>query len=240
MNVKEHYDTHLGNFYAWMTGDFQEKQAIQEAFLKKSHVLPFSTNVALDLGCGHGLQAVSLAKLGFHVAAVDFNRQLLKELEQNTGSLNITCYEEDLILFLQNYKSSCDAITCMGDTLTHLPTVVAVQEFISNSYQKLTARGKLVLSFRDLTHELTGSDRFIPVKSDADRIHICFLEYFPDHVKVYDILHTYSDHLWQQKVSWYPKLRLNAAMVKEFLRGVRFTVVAEQEINRMTYLVAVK
>jgi hypothetical protein len=32
MTVKEHYDQHLGNFYAWMSGDFTEKQREQKNF----------------------------------------------------------------------------------------------------------------------------------------------------------------------------------------------------------------
>lgn len=30
MNVKEHYDDHLGNFFSWMSGDFTEKQREQQ------------------------------------------------------------------------------------------------------------------------------------------------------------------------------------------------------------------
>jgi len=40
------------------------------------------------------------------------------------------------------------------------------------------------LSFRDLTPDLTGLNRFIPVRSDPDRIMTCFLEYEPETVIV--------------------------------------------------------
>ena len=32
MKVKEHYDQHLGNLYAWMVGDFDEKEKEQKDF----------------------------------------------------------------------------------------------------------------------------------------------------------------------------------------------------------------
>jgi 2-polyprenyl-3-methyl-5-hydroxy-6-metoxy-1,4-benzoquinol methylase len=38
--------------------------------------------LAIDLGCGHGLQSISLANLGFCVKAVDFNTQLLHHLAE--------------------------------------------------------------------------------------------------------------------------------------------------------------
>ena len=34
MNVKKHYDNHLGNFYSWVIGDFQSKSNEQLQFLK--------------------------------------------------------------------------------------------------------------------------------------------------------------------------------------------------------------
>ena len=69
MNAKNHYDQHLGNFYSWMLGDFDEKQKEQENFFWRNGIKPVSRKVAFDLGAGNGLQAISLAKLGFAVTA---------------------------------------------------------------------------------------------------------------------------------------------------------------------------
>ena len=34
MTAKEHYDTHLGNVYSWMPGDFYQKMCGQIEFLE--------------------------------------------------------------------------------------------------------------------------------------------------------------------------------------------------------------
>src|SRR5688500_9210517 len=96
MTVKEHYDTHLANFYSWMTGDFETKQKEFQNFLKDNAIIPSSTEIAIDLGAGHGLQSVPLAKLGFNVIAIDFNKQLLGELKVNGKGLNIELVNDDL------------------------------------------------------------------------------------------------------------------------------------------------
>lgn len=120
MSVKDHYDNHLGNFYSWMTGNFGEKQVSQQHFFHTNAIVPNASKVAIDLGAGHGLQSVSLAKLGFAVHAVDFNQQLLQELRSNTNGLSVTVIKDEIINFLEHTSLEAEVITCMGDTLIHL------------------------------------------------------------------------------------------------------------------------
>jgi hypothetical protein len=97
-----------------------------------------------------------------------------------------------------------------------------------------------VLSFRDLTQELESDQRFIPVKADEQRIHTCMLEYFPNFVRVTDILHEHQQGTWHMRVSSYAKLRLSAAIVVDYLREAGFVVESQETIQRMVYLVASK
>jgi 2-polyprenyl-3-methyl-5-hydroxy-6-metoxy-1,4-benzoquinol methylase len=240
MKVKEHYDKHLGNFYSWMVGDFQGKQTEQQIFFQTHEIKSDGTSYAFDLGAGHGLQSVSLARLGFKVKAIDFNRQLLDELKTNCLSLPVEIIEDDILQFLANEKLMADVIVCMGDTLTHLETISQVERLINLASQRLISRGKLILSFRDLTAELTGAQRFIPVKHDDQRLLTCFLEYFSDHVMVHDILHEKLNHQWSQKVSAYPKLRVSADIVRVWLEKNNFEILFCENINRMVHIIASK
>jgi len=56
------------------------------------------------------------------------------------------------------------------------------------------------------------------VRSDENRIHLCFLEEQPDHMLVYDIVHERDGAAWHMNVSSYPKLRLAPQAVAETLR----------------------
>jgi SAM-dependent methyltransferase len=219
-----------------MTGDFERLQRQQQCFFESQNIYPVSSGRAIDLGCGHGLQSVSLARLGFSVTAVDFNECLLTELQQQKGSLNIKVKQEEILHFLHQDDTSAELIVCMGDTITHLSSIHDVEFLIKRCSEKLEAKGKIILSFRDLTNELNEEHRFIPVKGDAERIHTCFLEYFPDHVKVYDILHERTNGAWTQQISWYPKLRLNETMVRGLLDENYFQISHTEVINGMTHI----
>ena len=67
----------------------------------------------------------------------------------------------------------------MGDTLTHLPQLSSVEQLFSLAAESLGPKGKFIATFRDYTSPLAGNGRFIPVKSDSDRILTCFLSTLP-------------------------------------------------------------
>ncbi|WP_343702254.1 class I SAM-dependent methyltransferase [Chitinophaga sp.] len=239
MNAKAHYDNHLAAFYAWMSGNFDTKQKEQEAYFTSKHIAPAGNGVALDLGAGHGLQTVSLANLGFSVFAVDFNQHLLSELNARTKGLPVRTILANLANTGQ-YSMDAELIVCMGDTLTHLESVEQVTTLIGEWYRMLSPKGKLVLSFRDLTQPLEQEERFVPVRAEDERIHTCFLEYFPGYVSVFDILLEKQQGQWIQKVSSYRKLRLGIEQLKMMLTAAGFTVQDHEVIMRMHYLVAAK
>lgn len=240
MTVKDHYDRYLGNFYSWTAGDFTEKQLVQERFFLEHDITPKLSGIAFDLGCGHGINAVALANLGFSVRAVDFNHQLLEELVQRIEHRTIEAIDAHLLEYLYAARIKPELIVCMGDTLTHLSGPDQVEELIAISAQKLERGGKLVISYRELMDELTNERRFIPVTSDENRIHTCYLEYLPGYVKVFDILLEREEGKWKQTVSWYPKLRIAVSRVISLFEKNGLQLISKEVISGMTYLVAMK
>jgi len=239
MNAKEHYESHLANFYSWMIGNFEDKQLEQEHFFRVNDIKPQSNKISIDLGAGNGLQSVSLARLGFNVFAIDFNPQLLDELNNNKGDLAVQTVVDDAIHFLKTFSGEAELIICMGDTISHLENIEQVEALIAEISNHLSTQGKVIFSFRDLVKYLNGDDRFIPVRSDEDRILTCFLEYFDNYVMVHDILHEKRSGKWIQKVSSYPKLRIGVAQI-ELLLKKEFKILHSQSVNGMNYLIAQK
>lgn len=210
LTASEHYNKHLGPIYSWMTGDFDTAvQGVTEYF-SSIGLSPGETGLAVDLGTGHGVQAASLANLGFSVKAVDFCQPLLDELKTNVVGLPVEAINDSLLNFQNYIESSVDAIICIGDTLTHLESQNSVIKLIEQVSECLVKDGVFCTSFRDYTaDELKGDSRFIPVRSDKNRIHTCFLEYEETTVRVSDIIHNHSSNGWDMSLSSYRKLRLS-------------------------------
>lgn len=240
MSVKAHYEDHLARFYSWMAGDFERKSSAFESFLKENGIFSTTNQPAIDLGAGHGIQSVAMGNLGFKVTAIDFNDQLLNELKQNAGENSIEVVKADIRNVVQFRSIKTELIVCCGDTITHLGSKGEIEKLIVDCLDVLTPGGKMILSFRDYSQELLGVQRFIPVKSDENRILTCILEYHPEMVTVTDLLQEKSKEGWQQKVSSYQKVRISPQQVLEVLESNGAFVVFNDSIDRMQTLIAQK
>ena len=237
--VKAHYDSHLADVYSWMAGDFREKVNQTREFFIKNNIKPSSTHSTIDLGSGHGIQSAALAEIGFDVTAVDFSEKLLLELKQNTAN-KVKTINGDITEFIYPMENKPELIVCMGDTLTHLPSINEVNRLIGNAAENLHINGRFVLSYRDLSRELTGTSRFIPVKSDNTLILSCFLEYFDSYVNVNDILHEKINDKWEMKVGSYPKLKIPVNGITDIIQSFGLSVTLTTVIQGMNYIIAEK
>ncbi|MEK8020316.1 MAG: class I SAM-dependent methyltransferase [Candidatus Parabeggiatoa sp.] len=239
--VKEHYEQLLSEHYAWMFGGLDNGIDKNLDFFKTHHIIPHRSGVAIDLGAGCGFQSIPLARLGFSVLAIDLNSTLLDELENNSSEKQaIRIIQDDLINFDTYTKTTVELIVCMTDTLLHLETPAKVQSLFKKVFASLEEGGQFIITFRDLSYELTSVDRFIPVRSDENTIFTCFLEYEPESVKVHDIIYTKEQGKWTLNKSFYKKLRLSKTWVDEQLSNVGFNDIASTVENGVVSVIAVK
>ena len=240
VSVAEHYQSLLADRYSWMFGSFEQKAAEQEALFKRLSLHHDPKGPALDLGCGSGFQSIALARLGFEVTSIDFSERLLEELTQHQGSLPITALHGDFRDLREFPDDSNEVVACMGDSLIHLPARSDIPELFREIKRILKPGGKVIISFRDVNAELKGLDRFIPIKSDAERIMTCVLEYETETVVVTDLFYERTQSGWSFHKSSYRKLRIAPSAVAEELRGAGLAVTFRDVIAGFQILAAVK
>lgn len=229
-DVAAHYRDLLASHYTWMLGGDIEAVAAQDRQqLESLGIRAPVDGVAVDLGCGPGPQTLALADMGFGtVVGVDTSEELLDELARPAHARPAArTHHGDLVDAVGTVVApgSADVIVCMRDTLLHLPDLAAVDVLLRRVASALRAGGTLVLTYRDLTQELVGTDRFLPVRSDADRIMLCALEYDSPHtVTVNDLVYTRDADGWQLHKSSYPKLRIAPDALAERIEAAGLAV----------------
>jgi len=246
-SVNEHYQNLLSAHYTWMFGlpfeqKMQEQKAILSEAIKASKNRP-SKQLAVDLGSGPGFQTVALAELGFSpVIAIDSSLELLDELRSQAKGLPVEIKHFDLRELPKIVQSGeAAAVVCMGDTLTHLPSKSDVSGLFENVFNALCLGGLFIVTYRDLTPELNGADRFISVRSDDMTIMTCFLEYAnPETVVVHDLVHTRQADGWRLKTSSYRKLRLGIDWILQELTAAGFIIQSKGLAGRLLEIVARK
>ena len=239
-DAKEHYERVLAPYYTWMSGGNDLKLNENREFFKSLNVRPTGSGIAVDLGAGCGFQSVPLAELGFNVWAFDLSSKLLTELKENAKNLSVTVIEDNLLRFSTYSPENVEVIVCMGDTLTHLTRLREVQYLLNRAFRFLEMRGLLILSFRDLSTELTDLDRFIPVRSDSNRIFTCFLEYERRHVRVHDIIYEKISNQWKMRKSFFRKLRISPNWLRKKMLEIGFNVETFKAHGGMVTVIARK
>jgi SAM-dependent methyltransferase len=233
----DHYADLLAPVYLWMSGGW-------DAALERgaSEVAEFSCTpgLAIDLGAGFGMHALPLARMGWRVTAVDSSSELLATLRRSVAGLSVTTVEQDLLTFIADSSSreKADLILCMGDTLMHLSSEAELEGLSQAIASALAPRGTFVATFRDYTHLPEGNARFIPVRSDAQRIFTCFLEDAGERVRVHDVLHELHDGAWQMRTSSYLKMRTSPNRVQAIFEQAGMHVTLEPSLRGMIRLVA--
>jgi 2-polyprenyl-3-methyl-5-hydroxy-6-metoxy-1,4-benzoquinol methylase len=238
--VSEHYDKVLSDVYSWMFGGFETAIQRNAEFLTEHNLSPVGSGIAVDLGSGCGFQSIPLAKAGYSVTAIDVDAKLLNELRSNCGELQINTIRDDLINFDKHTQKGVELIVCMTDTIVHLESKEKVTLLVDKVFESLEPKGKFILTFRDLTHELTELDRFLPVRSDENIIFTCFLEYEAEAVKVHDIVYKKSSGEWKLLKSFYRKLRLSKTWVDKELLDSGFREIDSKAEKGFVTVVAVK
>lgn len=237
-SVREHYDQLLGPVYSWMAGGVESALERGAGELDAIGAEPLRTGTAVDLGAGFGMHAIPLARRGFEVLAIDSCATLLGELQDRGGSLPIRAVRDDLRSFPRHLDRKADLVVCMGDTLTHLADRASVAELVASVSEKLVAGGRFVLTLRDYSVSPRGEKKFIPVRSDENRILTCMLEYGDSHVAVHDILHEREGSRWHLSVSEYAKLRISPDELTGTLQDHGFEVEQEAGASGMLRFVA--
>jgi SAM-dependent methyltransferase len=237
-SVTEHYESHLAPIYVWMSGGTDVALARGRAEVEAACPRPSSFQWAVDLGAGFGTHAIPLADIGYSVLAIDSSGTLLDVIKNHAGAEPILTVQDDLLSFKDHLTAPAALFLCMGDTLTHLSDRQSVEQLIAEVAEMLVHGGTFIVTFRDYSTPLVGPQRFIPVRSDSDRILTCFLEYEDETVTVHDILHERIGAEWRQRVSAYRKLRLSPEWVTRALEAKGLLVGREQGLAGMVRLIA--
>jgi SAM-dependent methyltransferase len=235
-----HYKNTLSQHYSWAFGGLDQNIEKNREFFKRELKSSKNSLSAIDLGSGSGFQSIPLAEMGYQVYSIDTSPELLLEGKKRLKEGEVSFIEDDLRNFTNYGPKTVNLIVCMGDTISHLESLKQVDNVISDSYKKLDEKGQFIISYRDLSNDLEGVDRIIPVRADDDQIFTCMLEFEKNQVRVNDIIYTKTNNQWTLNKSSYLKLKICKNYLLEKIKEVGFKITLDETNRGMTFIVAIK
>ncbi|MDD4527995.1 MAG: class I SAM-dependent methyltransferase [Candidatus Margulisbacteria bacterium] len=128
---------------------YDELFPVSEA--QKTFFINLATNITepknlLEIGCGTGELAIALDKHFNYIAAIDLDRSMIEKAVSKQHSHHLD-FKQMNMTHIDNFffNHSFSVLSCLGNTLVHLPSSLDIQMFISGCHQLLRKNGKLVL-----------------------------------------------------------------------------------------------
>lgn len=114
----------------------------------------------LDAGCATGEFVAFANKFGHNVYGIDLSEELTM-IAKNKGLQNIRTNDmlKSAVIFRE---IKFDMITCLGNTLVHLPDKQKISDFINTASQLLTPGGKLIIQIVNYDNFGDGDEYSFP------------------------------------------------------------------------------
>lgn len=116
-----------------------------EYFIELANTITPPKNL-LDIGCGTGELVIALDDYYTYISAIDLNYSMISLASQKPHSPHLD-FRQMNMSHIDNvfFNHSFSVISCLGNTLVHLPSTLDLQLFISSCHVLLREKGVLVL-----------------------------------------------------------------------------------------------
>ena len=210
--VYDEFSKDYDRFVNWQTRlafeiPFIEKHLRQaEAQLKRrAHIL--------DVACGSGMHAITLAKQGFIIGGVDLSPKMIRKAVENAQTAGVKVnFRESSFGNLQadllgQPEFPYDMITCLGNALPHLLSTEQIQITLWDMANCLNPGGYLFFQNLNFDAVLSQKERWIPPQGrregDDEWIFLRFYDFDHDGLLTFNIIRLIrtGEESWQQRIS---------------------------------------
>ena len=126
-------------------------------------------DVILDMGAGTGNMAIALAEKGLHVTASEPEETMAAAIRHKSEQKELSVHVQTKSMEqMGEFQESFDGIVCIGNTLPHLPSIEAVEDYLHQCIRKLKKDGVLILQLVNYDKVLGSDDFTFPVIEKED------------------------------------------------------------------------
>ena len=180
-------------FYNSLASDYDSminfNEALERRFDLLSPLIPHDCKTAADIGCGSGIDAISLCKHGLKVVAFDPSEEML-----NLARINAIKHCAKNIKFSMAgaadinilYHNKFDFVTSLGNTLSNIPRI-EIKESVNSIYNLLKKNGAVVIQLINYSKLIAEDKRILNITKNDKHTFVRFYD-FSEHKIIFNIL----------------------------------------------------
>ncbi len=210
-------------FYDELAPEYDQMIAFKKAVeskkkLLKNFIKP-EMKYAADLGCGSGVDSITLALLGLKVVAIDPSVEMLKIAKENVEKekLRVTFHNQSIDTISGDFNDQFDLVVSLGNTFANIGKEQLVKS-LQRCYQILKPQGFLLIQILNYEQILCEKQRIVNITEGVDKYFIRFYDFIGTEV-IFNILIFVKSNPSDQKlistiVNPYSQADLDAALKK--------------------------
>lgn len=179
-------------FYDKLASDYDNMISFEKAVENKKKLLKNFVSdemkSAADIGCGSGVDSISLSSLGLKVTAFDPSVEMLKVAEANAKRLNVKVgfhnFSADNIP--TEFNNNFDLVASLGNTFANIPK----EKFLTSlrrCFEILKPNGQLLIQVLNYEKILADKQRIVNITEAADKYFIRFYDFLDEQI-IFNIL----------------------------------------------------
>jgi glycine/sarcosine N-methyltransferase len=170
VEAREFYDA-LSDDYDHMVS-WEERLRREEPFFEKVFADRGVASV-LDAACGTGMHAVAFARRGLRTAAADVSPAMIDRARGHARAAGVNVAWSvagfgGLAAAFPGEVGAFDAVTCLGNSLPHLPDDAVLGAALADMARMLRPGGVLVVQDRNYDRVLAERVRFMPIAARGE------------------------------------------------------------------------
>jgi glycine/sarcosine N-methyltransferase len=183
-NISEFYDSMI---------DFKLTLNRRKELLK--NLVKNNAKTAVDLGCGSGLDSISLAMLGLNVTGFDLSKKMINIAQKNSQKLGlkISFLNSGIEYINETFNNKFDLAVSLGNTLPNL-NKPQLKKALVKIYNILAPKGNLLIQMVNFEQIISNGERILNITKKDNFNFVRFYDFFPTYFN-FNILIYNQDNL---------------------------------------------
>jgi len=181
---------HPEGFYDAIAGDYD---AVIDAESRSAAINAFADRLtteggdmaAVDVACGTGAYALTLAGRGARVVGADISEAMLERARANgeRQGLAVRWVRSAMQELALHVDGPFDVVLCMGNSLPHLLTDTDLRTTLAGFRQIVAASGRVLVHLLNYERICAARERIVGVVRRGDVEHVRFYDFLEDHLR---------------------------------------------------------
>jgi SAM-dependent methyltransferase len=173
------------DFYNLLSDDYDDMINFEKAFENRikvfKNLLPEKIASAADLGCGTGLDSITLSKLGIKVTAFDLSLKMLEIARFNSARYeqSIDFHKTSITKINRKYFNQFDLVVSLGNALANL-NIIELKSTLKNAYSLLKSNGLILMQILNYHSVVKKDERIINITQNKEKYFVRFYDFLKD------------------------------------------------------------